>query len=428
MELKNSRGYLLPEIIDPGEMQCIMVYVPKDDYYIRAFSGAFHRLGTWQVWEKDGTTRAAEAALVWKNAIDYTMANGWIGECMTPECCEAIVNAINALKLNVTVTSGCGCDVINTYKFPPDWETDTVTYPTPPPLETDPPAVPGGDLCDNAHQAFAEMYEMIAGFVSRLAEFEPYYSIAEYIDTVGTFAPAAGDIYNSISKYLLAQYGQLVADSEEYMLGLKEQIICIIYNGDSSSQATEDIKQLILASTYIPFATREWLYALYSSLNLNKVFDGTLVVRPEFVGSDCSFCGTGDYKITQWAIVPTGHPAEIISETWVGSGEEISFTLVADESHYSAPGNESWLYVFSFDNVSNLPAQVSCQLVGYGGWTAPTNTNHPLALQRLIYGGGSEVVVGLGSVPAPQTVNDVQGVVFHSKTQFSVTIKLTPYP
>jgi hypothetical protein len=163
---------------------------------------------------------------------------------------------------------------------------------------------------------------------------------------------------------------------------------------------------------------------LLTGTHFTCLYDGSYNPLPEFIGSDCSFCTPADYKIIQQAL-----PSGIISEIFVASDEDTTYTLVADESHYSAPGNESFLYILSFvDPLLETAVNVDVELVSHSGWTAPTNTNHPLSVQNHNYGGGSTVVLGLGNVPTvPLSILASQGVVFHSKTQFTVTFRLTPH-
>lgn len=121
MAVKDGKGYLFPDPIDPQSLLCLKIYIPNDPRYLEAFSGQFHDLGYWLSWAKDGTNNAALVAQIWKDAIDYTYQNGWVnscGDCGNCELCDMtkdeLLELINeVLDMNVNVNcgggSGCGC-------------------------------------------------------------------------------------------------------------------------------------------------------------------------------------------------------------------------------------------------------------------------------------------------------------------------------
>lgn len=59
-------GYRIPDPVDPGEVVCIRVYVPKDTLYIGAFWRSYEFLTTWIAWERDPTHKAALVAELWR--------------------------------------------------------------------------------------------------------------------------------------------------------------------------------------------------------------------------------------------------------------------------------------------------------------------------------------------------------------------------
>lgn len=67
-----SKGYKLPDIIDPGSVRCIRVYVPDDPLYIAAFWGAYEFFTSWLAWERDSEHRGLAAASVWKEAFNQS--------------------------------------------------------------------------------------------------------------------------------------------------------------------------------------------------------------------------------------------------------------------------------------------------------------------------------------------------------------------
>lgn len=348
-ELKGSKGYLLPEVIDPNDLLCLQVYIPNDVLYLAAFSGAYERLGTWQVWEKDGTTRASQAAQVWKDAIDYTRENGWIGGCM--DCCDELIQAINNIK--ITVTGGCGCNPLTDYKFPPDWEDDTTSFPIPPPEETTPPEDTTANFCDMAHEAFQQMYEIIGGFAASLSEYEPYYSIAQLFNEIAIAAPVAGDIYEMVARWVLAAYNNLVSDSEAYLLEMKEDIICAIVSASSAEDAKNDVTAVIQAWPDVPFEVRQWLLSLYTGLTFNLVFDGTLGARTELIGSDCSYCSLFGITDDGWLYLPLS-PSSVETIYNPNGAEDITVYLNKYHATWAAGGQSGGELRVVYDHVSAL--------------------------------------------------------------------------
>ena len=119
--MKVSRGYKIPEVPEPDGLRCVRVFIPDDDLYLYALMGAYEYFGTWTAWEKDGTTRASQAASAWKTAYEETRAN-ITEECISMSelsdlislCCDAITSGLQNIansvsSLEPTATGGCGC-------------------------------------------------------------------------------------------------------------------------------------------------------------------------------------------------------------------------------------------------------------------------------------------------------------------------------
>lgn len=68
----SSKGYPLPDDIDPGAFKCIRVYVPEDTLYLAAFWHAYNFFTTWLAWERDEAHRGAQAAAVWREAFEMS--------------------------------------------------------------------------------------------------------------------------------------------------------------------------------------------------------------------------------------------------------------------------------------------------------------------------------------------------------------------
>lgn len=81
---RNPKGYPVPDPIDPGQLTCLTVYIPKSAPYIGAFFAAYTAFGTWAIWARDPLKKGRLAARVWQRAIDLTTEK-WErlkGECM----------------------------------------------------------------------------------------------------------------------------------------------------------------------------------------------------------------------------------------------------------------------------------------------------------------------------------------------------------
>jgi len=120
----NHPGYLIPANAQPEELLCLKVYIPKDDYYLYAFSGAYQFFGKWLAWERDTAHRGALAAAAWREAIAYTFENGWLN-CGENVCehCDLIPIILERLEeltnMNITMNCGCGCGCGSTQTQPP---------------------------------------------------------------------------------------------------------------------------------------------------------------------------------------------------------------------------------------------------------------------------------------------------------------------
>jgi len=113
--MQNYPGYLIPANPQPDGFICLRVFIPADDVYLYAFSGAFQFFGKWLAWERDPDHKAAAAALAWREAIAKTFEEGWLncGENNVCEHCDLIPVILERLEeltnMNINVNCGCGC-------------------------------------------------------------------------------------------------------------------------------------------------------------------------------------------------------------------------------------------------------------------------------------------------------------------------------
>lgn len=133
---RNTRGYLLPETIDPIDSYCITVQVPKDDLHVAAFMGAVEQLAIASNWDWDGQQSGKAVADVWRVVVNQLKDN-FIEGCMdcdgTEDCLEtsatiiiledAIVNNEADIVININEISENSDDIINIVENPPDGST-----------------------------------------------------------------------------------------------------------------------------------------------------------------------------------------------------------------------------------------------------------------------------------------------------------------
>lgn len=66
----NEKGYSFPDPIDPGEVACFKVYVPKDTLYLAAFWRAYQFFGEWLAWRRDDAHTGKDVAALWRPLIE----------------------------------------------------------------------------------------------------------------------------------------------------------------------------------------------------------------------------------------------------------------------------------------------------------------------------------------------------------------------
>lgn len=276
-------GFLLPDEIDPGENICVAVNIPNDPLYIAAFIGMYERMGTWVMWEKDGTTRARDAAQVWKNAIDASYVDGQLERCMS--CCDDLITAINNIKINVTC-GGCGVPE-KTFRLPSDWMDDWATEPTAPSSENT--ELSAGDLCDRAFSAWNEMRVWITAFADNVADISPYDELYNILANSLLFKPTGEALYLIMATFSAMLYNNLVEDCLYFWDSLKDDFICNVVNSSNSQQLLAWFAPAIRTEPPT-FTAGLWLEILFTGTDFNVLYDGTYVPFPEYIGSDCSYC------------------------------------------------------------------------------------------------------------------------------------------
>lgn len=325
MESRGSKGYVLPGNVAPEGMICLKVYIPDDPLYLAAFSGAYERLGTWQVWEKDGTTRASQAAQHWKDVIDFTRQNGWIGGCneMTPECCDALIEAINRLSTTINISNQYCCSTENTWKLPEGWEENHPV--TDDPQTGEPPSLPSGDLCDAAYQTHYDTRYLIANFAELTLQESPYEGLLAIIATLATAAfPSSGTLFALLAQWSSSAYGFITGDSLEFWDSLQQEYVCQFIMAESGI-AFEQWLQEYIAENAPNLAVRLWLFTVVQMFDYSGAMAGEYDIAPEFIGSDCSVCMSLDVPPlpTGWYIEPL-LSTDILDYAYSDNTEEIT--------------------------------------------------------------------------------------------------------
>lgn len=283
----NYPGYLIPANPQPEGFYCLKVFIPADDYYLYAFSGAFQFFGKWLAWERDPGNNATLAAAAWREAIQKTFDEAWLncGE-EVDDCCDEIADILTRLEelenMNITVNSGCGCGCGCQSQQTPPPPTDT-DYPgdTVPPIPT-PDDEPGLQWkCNMSHYCayLWRLWGMYAAAVQvtniiqncenvylNLGSIPPSYTTRlAYASTAAALMPGVGN-------------GEVAATFDPHY----EAVVCAIYSAPDARTALDNLREvsrqlfstigpgmdwlallLPLADTFIPQATNDNLPPSY---------------------------------------------------------------------------------------------------------------------------------------------------------------------
>lgn len=383
----DERGYILPDVIDPGEYICVQVYIPAADEYIWAFSGAIEGLTKWTSWERDGTDRAAQAAQVWKRAVDYSHENGWIGRCgMSEECCQAIVDAINNISININMECGGGgggeSSPDRDWKLPVDWDDGLPSSPAPiPDDETD---VNAGDLCDTAHQTHARLYEFIDNYPDLVFEQSPYDELRDYILAIGFFvSPTAVVLYQAMATVTGMAYDALERDTLEFWMEMKEEFVCAVVENTHAAALYSWLTNYINQNAP-NFFVKQWLLTIMQMVDWGLLYDGEFNIEPEYVGSDCSACAPVQSLTIARQSLNMSQAIEVgevftVPSTWIQNG---------------GGTNKMFLLEFWEDGTFSNRVEVSYDVVGWSGYTVATNATNPFTAQEFNKANQLETIFG----------------------------------
>lgn len=315
-----DRGYILPDNPFTEELRCLLVFIPKDeqDMYLRAFDGAFNQLSKWTSWERDYSTRAAVAATVWKDAVDYTYTNGW-DRCM--DILDRIADLENQVRelidMNINVNCGCGCGCGN--------QNDPLNLGDPglPDSNVIVPEITTGSSLLMTQQQRCDMANWLAdSYVNVFIEFNANWEVVSSSvnalvtaiqgkifggagASVVTFAATIiTTILNIMASGILGNLSQNARDAAQ---NAHDDLVCAVALSSSPLDAEQRF-EAVLASQRAVYGNSAYvlLWAVAQLWNWDKVMTpGELTVPSSYVGSDCSSCyggTTGD-----WPETPSGY-------------------------------------------------------------------------------------------------------------------------
>lgn len=297
--MQDGKGYLLPENPIPETLRCLKVWIPDDPRYLEAFSGQFHDLATWLVWEKDGTNKGSLAASAWKNAVDYTYENGWLN--CGDDVIQDILTRLEELEnMNINVNCGCGCGCKGGSTGTVDTTFDpTQNYPVPPPFPgTNEPIGIVSWRCDAAHQ----LHDDWLTFVTEMAALGTVgiISVTALAEIAALLAVITGGV-----ALLLMLVATLAVGGATGILGWVrdwleqngDDLICTIMESSSPAEAHANVVGYIEANKDDPFGSFAGnfigtvLRGMADDTNWNLLYTpDSMEIAPTNFGSDCSNC------------------------------------------------------------------------------------------------------------------------------------------
>ena len=294
-------GYLIPDEPSPQALMCLRVFIPNDPRYLEAFSGQYHDLGTWLLWDRDGTNRGALAAAAWKEAIDYTYENGWLN-CGMDEISDILdrLEELENMVVNVNCGCGCGCsgghgagDLIQEINDP---NTNLPITPLPGSEQGD---ALSNWKCDAANQLYADWYQLLSEMFA--AANTGTFTVATIASIAGALAVLTGGISFALA-ILVTLAGNVAATAIDYARDWldhhREDIICVIVSSGTPAAAYTNFIQFleenkntptgVLAGGYI----KNQLAAMAQDTNWNLLFtEGSMAIDSSNLGSSCGACG-----------------------------------------------------------------------------------------------------------------------------------------
>ena len=316
--MQDGKGYLIPEPIDPGQLRCVQVWIPDDIFYYVAFMGAYQFFSTWTAWEKDGTTRAKQAADVWKAAFAYTLEQGT--ECEGSEmdyedlinaieaCCSALNNSLanivtsnngiaNAIQnLRLEQSSNFLYDCVPCEDRPPINDPDPDPDPDPenPPVGGDPSGwesylcraiqyLYDGQVDEALLTAYGQM-SIAGGLLSASG-------LLIILASTGVGAPVAA--VSALVLILAAAYqADEIFEIQQDVADMRQDIVCLLYNASGTESALSALNDYLENYNYQSGFTQGWIDGvLNNAYVLNQLYNGEISVPESYDGDNinCEF-------------------------------------------------------------------------------------------------------------------------------------------
>jgi len=246
----NYPGYLVPENPSPDGFICLKVFIPNDDVYLYAFSGAYQYFGKWLAWERDESHKGALAALAWREAIHKTFSEGWLN-CGENDVCEncnlipVILEQIRELNnMNINVNCGCGCGCGCTSQVTPQPPTDDDYPPSPvPPIPT--PEDESGLLwkCNMSHYC-AYLWRKWGMYAADLQSTNIVQDCQSVFLNLGVNPPNyAQRLAYSSSAILLMGGSNSTAVAAAYDPNY-DAVVCAIYSAPTAAAALDNLREI----------------------------------------------------------------------------------------------------------------------------------------------------------------------------------------
>ena len=331
--MRDGNGYILPENPTPESLRCLKVWIPDDPRYLEAFSGQFHDMGTWLVWEKDGTNRASLAADAWKDAIDYTYENGWLNCGDDMDCCQEILDRLTDIEesiKNQTCTCGstgtgggnnnmcccCGCGNNNQTTEPPN--PDDYIDPPPPPSVDPPPIVDDEWKCQASNQA-------VDDFIGYWTDVGNGVALGgNIIDILGGaaltyFLIVGATVWIVAIAAVLAAVAAIVLSDKVlgWFVFHRDNLVCLIYNAPTPAFAKSAYMSYVETNGSIPTGgATGGLVKLIAQhfgemVDWNKIFQpGSFFISPANQTADCTECAYEPPPDPDPGNEPPGDPEE----------------------------------------------------------------------------------------------------------------------
>lgn len=330
--MQNHPGYIIPEEPQPEGYYCLKVFIPADDLYLYAFSGAFQFFGKWLAWERDNAHRGTLAAQAWREAIQYTFTNGWLncGEDELCEHCDLIPVILERLEeltnMNINVNCGCGCGGSGGGIAPPppieDIEPEDLDLPDPPD-DTPIPVTNLQQKCNVANYMAVAWRNAVIRLVNETTTFNEFRVwFYNFWETIGAaYVSFLYGVWLACRTWLANHAAGWVADNIDPIFN---DVVCAMYQSESPAQARENVEAIIGG---LPFPLNYAAVSIAAYLPYEILFTNDVLEMPAgYFGRSC--CGGVPEPPT-----PPGEEEEW-EEAWgIVGGREQSYSLNTEENH-----------------------------------------------------------------------------------------------